>query len=153
MTATATDTTVAGILQDKTMPLKELLAQSSTLAVGQAWSAGLIEFGRRVHIVSGPVGKKGSAVVIEGDSATQPMDWTGPKTSQHGLFTELVKWTVPTCEKYNAAWLPRVKVIEESPTGNVEYTVMGQVTREEAEALLAFHVRLTDKGLASIGVA
>lgn len=119
------------------MPLEEVRKVVSDLELAKAWANGEIEIGRRTHCVTGPVGKAGSALVIE-----DGFEWSGPKTRAHGTLRDVLKDVPPKVEKYKKYELskperfgddPQVKPVEISPA--------------EALEALALLVRLTDKGL------
>lgn len=136
--------TVAEVLQDKILPLKELQAKVPSLAIASAWAAGDIEFGHQTYVITGPVGESNSAVVVE-----TGMDWTGPKTGLHKTYKELVESNKPPeCSKYCKADIPRIKVVDQA--SGAEYTEMGRISKQECHDLIAFQVRLTDKCLARL---
>lgn len=131
-------------LQDTEMPLVELAAVMDAKVIGQAWAAGLIEFGRPAYstmgaTVDGKPAPEGSTLLIEGG-----MEWSGPKTGQHKPFAHMA-FGLPVCERYERADVPMVRKVDPR-SGNETYH-RPAVSRAEAERLVGYLVRLTDKGL------
>lgn len=143
MTATATTATdIATALGIEEMPLSDLRKLVSDLDIARSWAAGDIEFGRRQHVVTGPVGKIGSSLVLE-----DGWEWTGPKTKLHKPFRDIIAEGPPKVEK--------CKVYRSFPD---PYFPMGdpvlrpvEIPEAEALAALGLRVKLTDEGLTRSG--
>ena len=142
--ATAVD--VALTLEDREMPLAELIKATSQIAVASAWACGDVEVGRRVRVVTGNPkititreGESKSALVVE-----DGIEWTGPKTSRHTSLAEMIAASeLPTAERYR-------KYEKAKNDQGDEYLKPVAISREEAVKLCAYTVRLTDKGLATL---
>lgn len=142
-------------LEDREMPLADLVAATSQTAVASAWARGDVEFGRRVRVVtgnpqirSGPMGTPGvlsrpdespAGLVVE-----DGFEWSGPKTAQKApLASILADNELPHCPRYR-------KYVPATNDRGEEYLKPVNIPRAEAQELCAYRVRLTDKGLASL---
>lgn len=148
--ATTATADIVALLQDQTMPLTDVAALLSPQAIGKAWAAGHIEFGRQKYCTVGklsdtPEGQaEGSILILEGG-----IEWTGQKTHQHKPYKDLVE-PLPYCERYERADLPMIPV-KDPKNDRVTYH-RPQVKRDEAVTMTALQVKLTDKGLATLQV-
>jgi hypothetical protein len=128
---------VRDLLGMETMPLSEVRkVLDDDLALAKAWAAGVIEVGRRAHCVTGPVGRQGSALVLE-----DGVEWSGEKTRTHGTLRDLLEDKPPAVEKYKKYETVKGQFGEEPVLKPVE------ISPSEALAALELQVRLTDKGL------
>lgn len=135
---------IAVLLEDRTMSVADLLRATSQLAVATAWAAGQIEFGCRTRVLNGQPGKPDAQLIVECS-----WNWTGEKKSgSHVGFRELyANYAKP---------LPDAKHYREYPDSlppdhDPNKSPLRDITRPQAEELLALQVRLTDKGLALLG--
>lgn len=128
---------LAAVLGAETLPLAEVRRAVDDLTIAKAWAAGLIEFGHRLYCVTGPVGKIGSALVVE-----DGWDWTGPKTKAHKGYRDILAEKPPKTEKAK-------KYVEQAPERFGEEPTLKavEIPAEEALAAVQLYVRLTDKGL------
>lgn len=142
---------VVAYLEDQEKPLAELAELADAKAISKAWAGGLIEFGRPTYCTVGasshekPGGAEGSILIIEGG-----MEWTGAKGAQHKSYKDIAAETLPVCERYERADLPMVPKTDVK-NGHTTYH-RPAVKQQEAEAILALRVRLTDKGLSTLSV-
>ena len=132
-------------IEDKTMPLSELIAKTSERAVGSSWARGDIELGRRVKVVTG---NPNITLTREGESPARLVvedgfEWSGPKTSRHQPLSEILAERLPKCANYR-------KYRREKNDQGEEYSKPVSIDREEAIKLCEYQVRLTDKGLAAL---
>ena len=148
--ATATETIsdarleVLSALGDDTKAVSDLITSGvTTLALGQSWAAGDIEFGHRTYVVTGRLGSDNSTLVIEDGE-----DWTGPKTKLHVAFRKLweEQQSLPVCARYR-------KYVKAQGDDGQEVLKPQDITKAEAHGAIALKVRLTDQGLAALGAA
>ena len=132
---------VAAALEDRTMPLAELVELVGEKAVASAWARGDIELGRRVRCVTGRPGFKDgrSTLVVE-----EPTEWTGEKRKGQQPLAAILAETLPACEFYR-----RYDRTTDPVTGEDAVKPVN-ITRAQAEELCRLSVRLTDKGLAAL---
>ncbi len=137
--ATAKD--IADVLKDESMAVKELLTLVPPIALAKAWAAGEVEFGRRVFSITGPLGKPESRLVVESG-----VNWSGAKSSARKPLKELLAEddSPPKCGEYSQYNLIPKNSELKSPLTKIE--------EKNAHDLIALQVRLTDKGLANIGI-
>jgi len=131
---------VRALLGMEAMPLDEVRAVVGDLELAKAWASGDIEIGRRAHCITGPVGKPGSALVLE-----NAVEWSGPKTRLHGTLRDVLKDAPPKVEKYKKYEQTKPERFGEEPVLKAV-----EISAEEALAALALQVRLTDKGLSEV---
>lgn len=149
VSAPASGADVAEVLLDADMPLADLIARTSQAAVASAWARGDIELGHAKYVVTGNPrikltreGESPSGVIVEGG-----VEWSGPKTARHkSLADTLAGGTLPTADRY------RKYVTARNDQGE-EFMKPVVIPREEAVALCALRVRLTDKGLGALAPA
>lgn len=122
-------------LEDRTVPVKTLLATVSQLALAKAWAGGLVEFGRRTHALTG--GGKSSRLTVE-----HGIQWSGPKSVRHKPLNDLLAEAAPQAAEY--------KLYNKVAANDPAKTPLSDVTEAEAHEAVALLVRLTDKGLASL---
>ncbi len=134
-------------IADGEMPLSELLGVAKEKSVAIAWARGEIEFGRRVRIVTGNPeirmtrpDESPSGVVVE-----DGIEWTGPKTAQHGPFSVILKAEseLPVASRYR-------KYESAKNDQGEKFLKPVNIERSEAIAMCALKVRLTDKGMAAL---
>lgn len=159
-TADPTTTDLALLLADGELPAAEALAAVGDRVLGAAWAAGLVEFGRRAHSVSGRPGVTESNPTLYVEDGIQ---WTGVKKPTHkplkGVMTDAAR--VPECKEYRE-YVKQVsdgkddrgvehwRTVTEVPDGREFRWTTVRVERAAAVAALALLVRLTDKGLATL---
>lgn len=145
MAAVAEATDIVTVLEDQEMPLAELRGLVDDKAIGRAWAAGLIEFGRPNYCVQSPLGGEQSVLIFEGGC-----EWTGPKTARHKAFAGLLKDVdgFPVHGRYERADVPMEKKTD--PRSGKETFFRPIISHEKAVELLGLRVRLTDKGLAEM---
>lgn len=138
---------IIDLLEDREVPVTELLGAASELAVSVAWSRGDIEFGSRSRVVNGKPGSPDCRLIVE-----PTWDWTGPKTTGRVEFRRLwadhQKTHLPTCGSY---W-EYPEEFEPDPR-NPQKSPLREITRARAGELLTLYVKLTDKGLAALQAA
>jgi len=162
-TATAEAPTTADLtlfLADGERPAAAVLAAVPERVLAAAWAAGLVEFGRRKHSVSGRPGVPESKPTLYLEDGAE---WSGAKKPSHktlkGVLTDGAR--VPDCVEYrkyvkevsagrDEAGLERFRVVADVPEGQEFRWNTAKTDRAEAVAELALMVRLTDKGLAAL---
>lgn len=159
-TADATTTDMTLFLADGEKPVAAVLAEVPERVLAAAWAAGLVEFGRRKHSVSGRPGVPESKPTLFLEDG---VEWTGAKKPSHktlrGVLADAEK--VPACTEYrryvkevsagkDEAGLERFRVVSEVPDGQEFRWNTTKSDRAEAVAELGLLVRLTDKGLAAL---
>lgn len=137
---------VVAALEDQEMSLADLRAVVDDKAIGRAWAAGVIEFGRPGYCVQSPQGGEQSVMILEGGC-----DWSKAKTDNHKPFSGILKEaeSLPVYGRYERADVPLAKKTD--PRTGAETFHRPIVTHAEAQRLTGLRVRLTDKGLASLG--
>lgn len=138
LTAPMTVTELANLLGSEAHPLRELDIPPMTLS--KAWAGGFIEFGHAKYCVTGRPGVSTSkpTLLIE-----MGMEWTGPKRGTHKGYEELKKDdALPAKIEFYQKY---VKGLD--PASGEEILIPARIEEAEAAKLLAFQVRLTDKGL------
>ncbi len=133
-------------LADRPIPLVELPKSMQDPTVLQAaWAAGLIEFGRANHCMSGIPGpqsdRKAWVVIIE-----DGFSWTGPKRNRHKSFKEVLADEAKgirgeAYRRYEPDTRPEAKA------GSFRQV---DIKADEAERILRLHIRATDAGLATM---
>lgn len=130
-------TDLAAALGVGKVPLSELRQKVDDVTLARAWAAGDIEFGHRKYVVTGPVGKIGSVLVVE-----QGEEWPDRRHEIPLMsFGDFLEDPPPAAEKYKRyEWKKAEKFGEEPVLKAVE------ISREEALRDVAVLVRLTKKG-------
>lgn len=142
--ATPTDAVLL-TLEDREMPLAELVAKVGDKVAASAWARGEIELGRRVRVVTGNPKLKLSR---EGESPAglmieEPVEWSGPKTGRQKSLAAILAEELPECPRYRRY----EKAVNDQ---GEEYRKPVVIRRDEAVKLCEYRVRLTDKGLAAL---
>lgn len=161
--ATADPATTADLtlfLADGERPAAAAIAEVGDRLLGAAWAAGLVEFGRRKHSVSGRPGVPESKPTLYLEDG---VEWTGAKKPSHktlrGVLADADR--VPACTEYrryvrevsagkDEAGVERWRVAADVPEGQEFRWNTVKTDRAEAVAELGLLVRLTDKGLAAL---
>jgi hypothetical protein len=159
-TADATTADLTLLLADGERPAAEVLAAVPERVLAAAWAAGLVEFGRRAHSVSGRPGVPESKPTLYLEDGVH---WTGPKRQSHktlkGVLADAAR--VPECVEYrryvkevsagkDESGVERFRVAAAVPEGQEFRWNTAKTDRAEAAAELGLLVRLTDKGLAAL---
>lgn len=136
-------------------PLKEVLELFSEQTLAVAWATGDIELGRTKYITTGNpnVPESKPTLVIE-----DGIDWSGQKQRWHGRFSDVMKEGLPHCRFYQRyqreVCVSKDKDVWEWLEGEAGARetrwARRECTREEAEKLFDYRVRLTDKGMAAL---
>jgi hypothetical protein len=159
-TAEATTADLTLLLADGERPAAEVLAAVPERVLAAAWAAGLVEFGRRKHSVSGRPGVAKSEPTLYLEDG---VEWTGPKKGSHktlkGVLADAAR--VPDCLEYRRyvkevpigkddSGVERFRVAASVPEGQEFRWATAKTDRAEAAAELGLLARLTDKGLAAL---
>lgn len=144
---------LAAAIGDEDAAVADVLALVGEGVLARAWAAGDVEFGRQSYCVTGRPGVPESRPTLIVESG---VEWTGPKTARHkrlaGVLADAA--ALPDCKAFKK-YVQEVEVRKDvwerlagDPLGRETRWATADITRDEAAALLALRVRLTDKGLA-----
>lgn len=145
--APVTTSEVATFLQDNTMPVKALLGKiKDRMSLSRAWSAGDVEFGRRTFVTNGKTNDVKSATII----VEKGWAWSGPKNVNMKQFKDLIAEDdrLPKAAHYKE--YPEPKEDAEPNNDPNAPSPLVTITEAQAHTMIGLHVRLTDKGLASL---
>lgn len=129
-----------GLLTPGPLPVDEVLAKVPESALDLAWSAGLVEFGRRPTILTGRPehDMSQSTFIVESEDPTV-REWSGAKTPGHGGLAAVLadSKSLPKVGRYLT-----YKLLPDE-TGEMANEKV-PITEAEARAALGLTVRLTD---------
>ena len=147
-------------LGDNTHFVAELPKQFNPILLSQAWINGLIEFGRRTHILAGKPGPKsetvGTMLIVE-DST----DWSGFKRKSHKATKDLLaEDDRPFMDNQDRPYVEFQKYIpltgldpltqKPYPQGSFQRV---KISEDEARKMIRLQVRIADKGFEQLRVA